>query len=57
MNNTTTAARPHIVWLDALRFVAILMVIACHVRTLLMPLRSRVPILISISGDQLMDQC
>ncbi len=29
MNNTTTA-RPHIVWLDALRFVAILMVIACH---------------------------
>lgn len=30
MNNTTTTARPHIVWLDALRFVAILMVIACH---------------------------
>lgn len=30
MNNTTTAARPHIVWLDVLRFVAILMVIACH---------------------------
>lgn len=32
MNTTTTAAtsRPHIVWLDALRFVAILMVIACH---------------------------
>nr|WP_129730780.1 acyltransferase family protein [Parabacteroides goldsteinii] len=29
MNNTTTA-RPHIVWLDVLRFVAILMVIACH---------------------------
>ena len=27
MNNTTTA-RPHIVWMDALRFVAILMVIA-----------------------------
>ena len=30
MNNTTTATRPHIVWLDVLRFVAILMVIACH---------------------------
>lgn len=31
MNNTqTTTARPHIVWMDALRFVAILMVIACH---------------------------
>lgn len=29
MNNTTTN-RPHIVWLDVLRFVAILMVIACH---------------------------
>lgn len=29
MNNTATA-RPHIVWLDVLRFVAILMVIACH---------------------------
>lgn len=29
MNNTSTA-RPHIVWLDALRFVAIFMVIACH---------------------------
>ncbi|GGJ83570.1 acyltransferase [Parabacteroides faecis] len=30
MNNTTTVTRPHIVWLDVLRFVAILMVIACH---------------------------
>lgn len=29
MNNTTTT-RPHIVWLDVLRFVAIFMVIACH---------------------------
>lgn len=29
MNNTTTN-RPHIVWLDVLRFVAIFMVIACH---------------------------
>ena len=28
--NNTTAERPHIVWLDVLRFVAILMVIACH---------------------------
>lgn len=57
MNNTTTTARPHIVWLDALRFVAILMVIACHCTDPLMPLRSRVPILILISGDRLMDQC
>lgn len=31
MNTTqTTALRPHIVWLDTLRFVAILMVVACH---------------------------
>lgn len=31
MNDTSSAVtRPHIVWLDALRFVAILMVIACH---------------------------
>lgn len=29
MNNITTT-RQHIVWLDVLRFVAILMVIACH---------------------------
>lgn len=30
MNSITTNTRPHIVWLDALRFLAIFMVIACH---------------------------
>lgn len=30
MNKNTSITRPHVVWLDALRFVAILMVIACH---------------------------
>lgn len=30
MKNTESALRPHIVWMDALRFVAVLMVIACH---------------------------
>lgn len=30
MKNTQSLLRPHIVWMDALRFVAILMVVACH---------------------------
>lgn len=57
MNNTTTTARPHIVWLDALRFVAILMVIACHCTDPFNASPESRAILISISGDRLMDQC
>ena len=46
MNNTTTA-RPHIVWLDALRFVAILMVIACHCTD---PFNACVPLFVMMTG-------
>ncbi len=51
MNNTTTA-RPHIVWMDALRFVAILMVIARHCTDPFNASPSRVPILKLISGGR-----
>ena len=46
----TTTARPHIVWLDVLRLVAILMVIAIHCTDRLTLRLNRVPIRSSISG-------